>query len=284
MSNIRKFISLTLVYILIGCFSVAQASAPKRIVSLSGSLTEIVDALGLGANLVAVDVTSDFPNYVKDIAKVSKNRSVTAEAVASFRPDMVLGIEAEVNAALVSQLKKLNIPVVLFKQEYTASNLIDMVRKVGAALDMSSKGNQVANQLALDIKNASAKVKTKNAVKTMFVYARGAGAMSVSGTETAVHAVITLAGGQNAMKGFTGYKTYNTEALVKANPDAIMLFDFGASSLGGKDGILKLPGVALTNAGKNQRIITMDATLLNNFSMRLPLAITQLNEKLYGRN
>ncbi|MCY1454330.1 Hemin-binding periplasmic protein HmuT [compost metagenome] len=62
-----------------------------------------------------------------------------------------------------------------------------------------------------------------------------------------------------------------------------MLFDFGMSSLGGKDAILKLPGVNLTTAGKNKRVIAMDASLLNGFSMRLPQAIQQLHEKLFGK-
>lgn len=263
--------------------SIAQVGTPKRIVSLSGSLTEIVDALGLGENLVAVDVTSDYPSYVKQISKVSKNRSITAEGIASFRPDMVLGFEGEVSSAVLAQLKTLNIPCVLFKQEFSAAGITDLVRKVGQSLNISVKGNQVADQLANDIKGAVAKAKSTKATKMMFVYARGAGAMSVSGSGTAVDAVIKLAGAQNVMQGFNGYKTYNTEALVQANPEVILLFDFGMSSLGGKDAILKLPGINLTTAGKNKRVIAMDASLLNGFSMRLPQAIQQLHEKLFGK-
>lgn len=277
--------NLALIIVLWSCSTVvsAQGNTPKRIVSLSGSLTEIVDALGLGANLVAVDVTSDYPSYVKEIPKVSKNRSITAEGIASFRPDIVLGFEGEVSAAILAQFKTLNIPCVLFKQEFSEVGLTGLVRKVGQSLNVSKKANQVADQLSKDIKAATAKAKSSKATKMMFVYARGAGAMSVSGSGTAVDAVIKLAGAQNVMKGFTGYKTYNTEALVQANPEVILLFDFGMSSLGGKDAILKLPGVNLTTAGKNKRVIAMDASLLNGFSMRLPQAIQQLHEKLFGK-
>ena len=102
--------------------------------------------------------------------------------------------------------------------------------------------------------------------------------MSVAGQGTAIDAVIRDSGFQNAMKGFKGYKTYNTEALVAANPDVILLFDFGMSSLGGAQTILNLPGVKLTNAGKNKKIIAMDASLLNNYSLRLPQAIGNLQK------
>lgn len=58
------------------------------------------------------------------------------------------------------------------------------------------------------------------------------------------------------------------------------MFDFGLSSLGGKEAILKLPGVRLTNAGKNKRIIQMNGPLLINFSNRLPEAIRKLNSAM----
>lgn len=283
MKKILSNLALIIILWSICTVATAQGNTPKRIVSLSGSLTEIVDALGLGANLVAVDVTSDYPSYVKEIPKVSKNRSITAEGIASFRPDIVLGFEGEVSAAILTQFKTLNISCVLFKQEFSEAGLTGLVRQVGQSLNVSTKGNQVADQLSKDLKSAIAKGKSSKATKMMFVYARGAGAMSVSGSGTAVDAVIKLAGAQNVMKGFTGYKTYNTEALVQANPEVILLFDFGMSSLGGKDAILKLPGVNLTTAGKNKRIIAMDASLLNGFSMRLPQAIQQLHEKLFGK-
>ncbi|MGJ1195034.1 heme/hemin ABC transporter substrate-binding protein [Sphingobacterium spiritivorum] len=272
------FIALILLFS--GEVSLAQQSVPKRIVSLNGTLTEVVDALGLSKSIVATDVTSDYPAYVKSLPKVSKNRSVSAEGVYAFRPDLVLAIEGELSPDVQNQLKALKIRVALIKQEFTVNGVVQLVKSVGSAVNMSTQANTLATQLQKDINQAVAASKSKKAVKTMFVYARGAGAMSVAGDNTAVDAVIKLAGGQNALKGFTGFKTYNTEALVAANPDAILLFDFGLSSLGGKEGILKMPGVNLTTAGKNKRIVTMDATLLNNFSIRLPLAIRTLHEKI----
>ena len=92
---------------------------------------------------------------------------------------------------------------------------------------------------------------------------------------------IHLAGGKNAIQDFSDFKPYTTEALVKANPDVILLFDFGLSSLGGKDAVLRMPGVSYTNAGKNKKIIEMDGPLLINFSTRLPEAIKELNARIF---
>ena len=62
--------------------------------------------------------------------------------------------------------------------------------------------------------------------------------------------------------------------LPQDNPDVILMFDFGLSSLGGTEAVLKMPGVAQTNAGKNKRIVQMDGELLINFSVRLDQAIS----------
>ncbi len=282
MMKIIYNLGLILLLFLNTTVSSAQSSPPERIISLSGSLTEILDALGLGSHLVAVDVTSEYPSYVKDLAKVSVSRTITAESIASFRPDLVIGFDEEVSVALQTQLKALNIPCVLFRQKFSIIGLTDLVRNVGEAVALSTKGNQVADQLAKDVKDAVKKTKRSKATKTIFLYARGPGAMSLAGSGTGVYELIKMAGGENVMKGFTGYKVYNTEALVQSNPEVILLFDSGMSSLGGKEAILKLPGVNLTTAGKNKRVIAMEASLLNDFSMRLPQAILQLHEKLEG--
>lgn len=251
--------------------------APARIISLSGSITEVLDALGAGDRIVGVDVTSDYPDYIKRIPKVSKNRSVTAESISSLRPDLVLGLVGQISPTLQNQLKSLKIRVVLIEQEFSLKGLDNLIRTVAAAIHKPDAGNQLAGRIAQQL--AALKIDADDPPrKIMFIYARGAGHMSVSGTGTAVDAVIRLAGYTNAMSGFSGYKTYNTEALVAANPDLILLFDFGMSSLGGAAGIMNMPGIKLTNAGKNNKIVALDAGLLNNFSVRLPEAISKLRE------
>lgn len=92
--------------------------------------------------------------------------------------------------------------------------------------------------------------------------------------------IIKLAGGKNSIQVFTEFKTYSTEALIKANPDVILMFDFGAGSLGGAQTVLSLPGMSATNAGKKKNIIVMNDPLLVNFSVRLPEAIRMLHQQL----
>ena len=73
------------------------------------------------------------------------------------------------------------------------------------------------------------------------------------------------------------------EALAKTagrNPDVILLFTSGLESMGGLTGLLKVPGVAQTNAGRNRHIVEMDGQLLTGFGPRLGVAALELNQKI----
>lgn len=275
-----KIISLLCVMLLMSCTLSAFAAAPKRIITLSGPLTETVDALGFGAQIVAVDVTSTYPGYISKVPKVSKDKAISAEGLISFSPDVVLAPENMISKAIQYQLSAAGIKVVVIKQEYSTKGALTFIRQVAAALGNTPKGEELVRQTSASIDQAMETVKKNSkSPKVLFLYARGTGVMMVAGKETSLDAIIRLSGAKNAAQGFSKFKPYTTEALVNANPDIILMFDFGYKSLGGINSILKMPGVSLTNAGKNKNVIEMDGELLTNFSVRLGQAISQLNAK-----
>lgn len=274
---IRAFQTFLLIIL---CYFTSSAIAPKRIITLSAALTETVDALGFGNQIVAVDVTSTYPTYAGKLPRVSQNRVLSAEGIISFSPDLVIAPEGDVSKAIEYQLKSAGIKLVSIKQEYTIKGASKFIRAVAAALEVVPKGEALVKQMESNLAQSLDLVrKNPKHPKVLFVYARGTGVMMVAGKNTNMDAMITLAGGKNAAQGFSSYKPYTTEALVNANPDLILMFDFGYKSLGGINSILKMPGVGLTNAGKHKRIIQMDGELMVSFSVRLPQAIKELNSK-----
>lgn len=269
-----------LLWMLSCCYNL-HAAVPKRIITLGAALTETTDALGLGTNIVAVDVTSMYPAYINKLPKVSNNRSVSAEALIAFAPDCVLAPEGTVSREIQYQLSSAGIRFVSIKQEYSVAGALQFIRSVAAALQVPEKGVLLARQTEQKVNQALSVLNPKGkSPKVLFIYARGTGTMLVAGKKTNIDAIIGLAGGKNAIREFEGFKPYTTEALVKANPDVILMFEFGYNSLGGISSILKMPGVGQTSAGKNRRVLQMDADLLVNFSVRLDQAVRMLNSKL----
>ncbi|GGF03782.1 heme/hemin ABC transporter substrate-binding protein [Flavobacterium limi] len=255
-------------------------SQPKRIITLGGAITETVVDLGFEKQIVAVDVTSEYPNDIKKLPKVSKSRSVSAEGLMAFRPDLIIAPHGDVPYGVIQSLKGAGIKFVAIKQEYSVKGALQFIREVGVALGVKEKGNKLALETGQRINKALETVKlSKKKPKVLFIYARGTGTMTVAGKGSNMDAIIALAGGRNAIQEFNRYKTYSTEALVNANPDVLFLFDFGMESLGGSSGLLKMPGVGYTNAGKNKRIAAMDGPLMINFSTRLDQAILALHKE-----
>ena len=255
----------------------ASAAPAPRIVSLSGTTSEIICALGKQAQLVGVDVTSTYPAALEKLPKVGHSRNISAEGVLALTPTLVIGTTESLKPEVAAQLKSAGVAVQLFKQDYSVAGTKQLVKDVAAAFGASAQVPAVLRKLDADLAQAR---KPAKAPKVLFIYARGAGTMMVAGTGTQAAKVIQLAGGQNAVTDFADFKPLTAEALVAANPDVLLLFDSGLQSLGGKAGLEKIPGIAQTTAGKTGRVVEMDGQLLTGFGPRLGLAVTELGQKL----
>ncbi|GAB3538867.1 heme/hemin ABC transporter substrate-binding protein [Spirosoma fluminis] len=262
---------------------VAQATIPSknepvRIVSLDGTVSEILCDLGLQSHLVGVDVTSTYPESLQKLPKVGHNRNISAEGVIALKPTLVLTTQnAGTKSEVIAQIKSAGIKVISFQQEYSITGAKKLIQDVAATCQVGSKARPLIRKLDTDLAQVK---KAINSPKVLFIYARGTGTMMVSGRGTQVDKMIELAGGVNATPDFENFKPLTAEALVTANPDVILLFDSGLESLGGSAGLLKVQGVAQTSAGKNSRIIEMDGHLLTGFSPRLGKALQELSQKI----
>jgi iron complex transport system substrate-binding protein len=254
-----------------------EAKEAKRIVSLSGTITEVLYALESDSELVAVDVTSTYPAAAEKKTNLGHVRAVTAESILSAKPTHVLAFDDELSPQLKEQLEKAKIEVVLFHREYTVASSKDVISKIAIWLEKEDAGKELIAGIDKDIKGLK---KLAKKPKVLFVYARGAGTMMVAGDGTQMTEMIRLAGGQNATGGFPDFKPLTAESVVAANPDVILMFDSGKASLSDAGGVLGIPGVSATNAGKNQAVITMDGQLLSGFGQRVGEALKQLNKEL----
>lgn len=271
----KLFLVLLPLTLLISTVSRAQ----QRIVSLNGAISEMLCSLGLEDQIAGVDVTSNYPASLKQKASVGHNRNISAEGILALRPTLILGVKEELKPEVLEQLRSANVKIQLIPQEFSAQGTRTMLTEIAKVTNTVEKGKQLLSKF--DKEMAALKI-APTGKKVLFVYARGAGSMTVCGTGQSPDKMIQLAGAKNAMTDFKDFKPLSAEAVVAANPDVILLFDSGLQSVGGVDGFLKTPGVSNTNAGKNKKIISMDGQFLTGFGLRLPQAIWQLNKKITG--
>jgi iron complex transport system substrate-binding protein len=254
------------------------AETPKqRIISVNSAITEIISALGHQDEIVGVDVTSTYPENIKTTAKdLGHIRSISIESIVALKPTMIFAAEGEISPELLEKLKASGIKPAIFTQEFTVEGARKLIADVAGALEHADY-KALQDKMDADLKNVKPIAK---APKVLFIYARGSNNMMVSGTGTPEDALIKMAGGKNAVTGFADFKPLTPEALIQGNPDVIFMYDSGIKGLGGAEGVLKIPGMNKTNAGKNKKIITMDGGLVHSFGPRLGEAAVQLNSLL----
>lgn len=257
--------------------SKALVTPNTRIVSLNGTLTEDLCALGFGANIVGTDITSTYPDSMMRLPKVGHTSQMTSESILSLNPNIVFALREETKPELAQQLEAAGIKLFLFDLDYSAKGATSLIKQMADTLGVPDKAPAIVNAIEQPLKEIQP---IPTAPKVLFIYARGTGTLLVAGEETRADGMIRLAGGQNAATGFKNFKPLTPEALVTANPDAILLFNSGLESLQGETGLLNVPGMTATKAGKDKAVIAMDGQYLTGFGPRLGNAAKELNQKL----
>lgn len=253
-----------------------------KIVTIGGSATEIVYALGAGERVVGADTSSVYPEAATKLPQVGYQRTLSAEGVLSLKPSLVILTPDAGPPPAIQQIENAGIRIVRISNDLTVEGAKAKIRQIAKVLNLQAKGEEVIKQLDSDLSDAQKIVAAqKSKPKVVFIYARGAGTANVGGTDTAADAMIKLAGGENPVTGYAQYKPLTPEALVSAQPDAILLPSRGLDSMGGIDGILNLPGVKETPAGKNKKIVAVNDLLLLGFTPRLGQGVKDLCEKIH---
>ncbi len=247
-----------------------------RIITIGGAITETVFALGAGDRVVAIDTSSFYPDAAQRLPKVGYQRSLTAETVLSFRPDLVIAAAEAGPAATIEQLRSAGVRVELTREAHDARSAANRILAVGKLLGKEAE----AAKLAEPVTQVMAPPQAPQPPKVLFLYARGGGVAMVAGHPSPISEMISLAGGVNAVSGFTGYKQLSGEAVIEAAPDVIVLPSRGLEALGGPERLWALPGMASTPAGEAKRVVAMDDLLLLGYGPRLPEAVKTLRAAL----
>lgn len=261
-----------------------SAEARPDVVSLGGSVTEIVYALGEGHRLVARDTTSIYPAEALGLPDVGYMRRISPESVLSVGPGLVLSIEGAGPPEAIDVLKVARVPYVEVPEGYDADGVLEKIRVVGEALNVPEKSAALAADVAASLAEAKARVAAHEGEprRVMFVLSVEGGQILAAGTGTAADAIIRLAGGVNALAAFGGYKTVGAEAITAAAPDVILMMDRGGNHSTSTGDLFDLPALQLTPAAESGALVRMNGLLLLGFGPRTAEAINDLSAALYN--
>lgn len=250
-----------------------------RIVALANGAAELIVAMGYQDKLVGRDIASSTPE-LKDVPVVTSGHQVIPETIIALQPTLVIVDAAVGPGSAVTQLANAGIRIVNIAQSWNLVDLVIKVEQIGAALEAPQSAAQLGKILSESINgNFVGTSSSGKRLKVAFLYLRGTSSIYLvggqgSGADYLINSTGAVdVGAQKLAKPFT---PLTAETMAQLNPDLILVMIAGLESVGGVSGLVDLPGIAQTQAGKNRQIVAVDDSLLLSFGPRTPSLITQL--------
>lgn len=262
--------------LLICILSYSNIVYAQRIVTAGSALTETVCALGDCDKIIASDRTSLYPAHIQQLPSIGYRGGINAEGILSLKPTLVIAEKDYVEDAVLQQLTASGVKLVIIDRKYTFNDTKKFIAQIATALGRDAEGKKLIAKIEGELAEANAMLKKTTTVpKVLSIYNRGTSTISVAGKNT-FGEILSYAGATSAVSDVEGYKPLNTEALIAANPDYLLMVSMGLESLGGIEGALKIPGVAQTTAGKKKQIVSIESLKLTNFGPRFGEAVKEL--------
>jgi iron complex transport system substrate-binding protein len=251
----------------------------KRIIALANGSAEIISALGFRENLIGRDIASTDAD-LSSVPIVTSGHLVVAEKIISLKPDLVLIDKASGPASALDTLRSANITIKEIPDAWNLSDISSKVNSIAAAIGAPVAGVNLNLALASatsDLASAGKKI------GVVFLYLRGGSAIYlIGGKGSGADSLISAIGAVDlgAARFANPFNAMSAELMAKLNPDVILVMSKGLQSVGGVSGISELPGIAQTNAGRSQRVISVDDSLLLSFGPRTPDLLKRLKSAL----
>jgi iron complex transport system substrate-binding protein len=295
MKRISILLITSVVLTCAGCsrfYNASVDSRAERYVVISPIYNEVIWALGAQESVVGIDLSTTYPPEVKQVQTVGYHRALSAEGILSLHPTAIIHDNNIGPPQVVQQLQQLNIPL----KTFTAKNdsfdgTKALIREMGAYFHKEARADELCKTLD-DQRTASLeKVKQYSdhprvavihfgrASNVYLVVGKGGG-----GDSGGVSQMIELAGGQMAVENRGMQRMESPEIIAQANPDVILLTNYGYDRLNGSlDQIKALPGVATSNAARNNRIFRIEENVLNYFGPRSGENIAKVAEIIHQK-
>ncbi|MDO5641549.1 MAG: ABC transporter substrate-binding protein [Paracoccus sp. (in: a-proteobacteria)] len=262
----------------------------RRVLAIGGSVTEIIYALGQQDRLIGRDTTSTYPEAAQTLPDVGYIRRLSPEGVLSLGPDLILAEEGAGPPEAVAILQASGIAYQTIPAAEDADGLAARITAVAQALGDEGAAKPHLDSLRADLDRLGAlNAGVATPRRVLFILSLQGGRVLASGGDTAADAMIRLAGAENAVTGFAGYKLLTDEAILAAAPDVILMMQRGAAAGDDPGGhepqdaqLWALPALAATPAGQAHRVLRMDGLYLLGFGPRTGKAALDLHRAIYG--
>ncbi|MEU6997438.1 ABC transporter substrate-binding protein [Nonomuraea sp. NPDC046570] len=244
---------------------VTIAKKPERIVSLSPTATETLFAIGAGPQVVAVDDQSNHPAEAPktDLSGFKPN----VEAIVAQKPDLV--VVANDADKIVTELGKLNVPVLLEPAATKLEEAYDEIADLGAATGNKPKADEIAAGVKASLEKLAAeapKDKKLTYYHELDVTPYAATSSTFIGQIYGLFGLVNIA--DKAPDAAGGYPKLSAEFVAQADPDLIFLADVKCCAQNSA-ALAKRPGWKDLSAIKNGQVVELDDDVASRWGPRV---------------
>ncbi|WP_404471968.1 ABC transporter substrate-binding protein [Vreelandella venusta] len=277
--NATRFARHSLTTLLIGWLTTGVALANERWVILGGDIADTVAALDADIEVVARDDTVLHPPEMAALPSVGYLRQLSAESVLSVAPDRVLAAGHAGPKEVLEQLEAVGVTVDVIEAPADLSSIAEKVRTVAQHTQRQPQGDALAASLTATLERLASLPPLPD-TRAMFILHHSGLTPRVAGNDTAAHTALTAVGLNNAFGEMRGYQSVAAEALAKEAPTLVIMSQRGLEALGGEHALWRLPGMQLTPAGREKRLIVIDDQALLGFGPRTPDQLFTLRQNI----
>jgi len=168
-------------------------------------------------------------------------------------------------------------------RNYKPEEVIGSIRQIAKLLHKEPQAEQLIAALNRDLEATAARLTNIKAKPKVIFCGLGANMPggNISGRNTRIVEMIELAGGINPITQFEGFRPLTEEGVIAASPDIIVMTERSFERAGGLEGVRKLPGIALTPAGRSGRVIPVSDMYFQGFGPGIGKAVSELSLKFF---
>ena len=268
-------------------FACDSSEDSSRIAIGGGSITEILYFLGDEEKIVAVDVTSNYPESAKSLPSIGYVRNLSTEGILSLSPTLVIGEDDMGPTEVIAQIKNTGIDIISVEEQHTSHGILAKIRCVANVLGSQEKAESLIQEQLLPViqrLETQAEQVERRRQSVLFILSMNAGSPIVAGNNVSANGLIEMLGARNSMISFDGWKPANIEAIISAAPDVILISSRGLEGIGDLSELRNHPTLRLTPAAQTGKIFAMDGMALLGFGPRTLSTALTLAEKINSDN
>jgi iron complex transport system substrate-binding protein len=253
--------------------------APRGVVSLLPSWTEVIVELGAAERLVGC---TDACVPGREVPRVPWRGPQALEAIVRLRPALV--VRQAPRAArdpLQAALEDAGVEVLALPSE-TIADVRDSLVAIALALGKGDAGAAYLRRFDAELEEACARAAGRPRPTVLFVFGRAAGAVAkidAAGPGCFLDELIRHAGGRNVVAGTGPYPKVTLEQVVRLRPEVII-----DNVPGGTDPYEAWRGFETVPAVRERRVYAVSDNRLLIPGPHIPRSVARLVEMIHGRS